>query len=70
MLIRVTAAVAELVEEHLGRGHGAEQIDLHHLTELVALFGGERGQQHDPGVVDQDIGTSKFGLYPISCGDE
>lgn len=58
----VTAAIAQLVEEHLGHRDRAEQVDLDHLTQLGALLRRERRQQHHPGVVDQDVGATELGL--------
>jgi hypothetical protein len=52
---QVAAALAELVEEDLGRGHSAEQVDLDHLALLGALVGGERPEQHHAGVVDEHV---------------
>jgi hypothetical protein len=42
---QVPATIAQLVEERLGGGDCAEQIDLDHLAQLGALIGGERCQQ-------------------------
>ena len=66
----VAAAVAELVEEDLGRGHRAEQVDLDHLALLGTLLGGERGEQHHAGVVDQDVGAAELVLDALGGGDE
>ena len=66
----VAAAVAELVEEHLGGGHRAEQVDLDHLALLGALVGGERREQHHAGVVDQDVGAAELVLDALRGGDE
>jgi hypothetical protein len=66
----VAAAVAELIEEDLGGGHRAEQVDLDHLALLRALLGGERPEQHDAGVVDQDVGAAELGLDALGGGDE
>ena len=55
-------AVLELVEEDLGGGDGAEQVDLDHLPVVVALVGVERAEQHDAGVVDQDVGAAELVL--------
>ena len=52
-------AVLELVEEDLGGGDGAEQVDLDHLPVVVALVAVERAEQHDAGVVDQDVGVAE-----------
>jgi hypothetical protein len=38
MLNQVAAAAAELVEEHLGGGDRAEQVDLDHLAVVGALL--------------------------------
>ena len=57
---QVAAAVAELVEEDLGGGHRAEQVDLDHLALVGALVGGERREQHHAGVVDEDVGAAEL----------
>ena len=67
---QVAAAVAELVEEDLGRGHRAEQVDLDHLALLGALVGGERREQHHAGVVDQDVGAAELVLDALGGGDD
>ena len=59
-----------MIEEHLGRGHRAEQVDLDHLALLGALIGGERRQQHHAGVVDQDLGATEVVLDALRSGDE
>jgi hypothetical protein len=66
----VAAAVAELVEEHLGRGHGAQQVDLHHLAVLGLPVGGERCEQHDAGVVDEDVCAAQLVLHALGRGDD
>src|SRR4051794_5130740 len=63
-------AVAELVEEHLGRGHRAEQVDLDHAPLFLALLGGKRRQQHHAGVVDQDVGSAELVLDALGGGYE
>ena len=70
MLTRSPAAVAELVEEDLGGGHRAEQVDLDHLVLLGALVGGERREQHDAGVVDQDVCAAELVLDALGGGDD
>ena len=58
----VAAAVLELVEEDLGGGDGAEQVDLDHLPVVVALVGVEGAEEHDAGVVDEDVGAAELVL--------
>ena len=67
---QVAVAVAQLVEEDLGRGHRAEQVDFDHLALLGALLGGERRQQHHAGVVDQDVGAAELVADALRGGDE
>jgi hypothetical protein len=55
----------ELVEEHLGSGDRAEQVDLDHPAVVVALVGGERAEQHDAGVVDEHRRTAELGLHTV-----
>ena len=52
---QVSAAVAELVEEHFGCGHRAEQVELDHPSRLLTLPAAERAEEHHASVVDQDI---------------
>jgi hypothetical protein len=33
---------------------------------IIVSLGGEGGEQHDPGVVDQDVGSAELGLDPAS----
>ena len=66
----VGGAVLELVEEDLGGGDGAEEVDLDHLPVVVALVGVERAEQHDAGVVDQDVGAAELVLDALGGGDE
>src|SRR3954447_25418010 len=44
---------------------GAEQVDLDHLPVVVALTAVERPEQHDAGVVDQDVGAAEFLAPPV-----
>jgi hypothetical protein len=46
MLTVSGAAVAELVEEQLGRGHGAERVDLDHAAGLFTLCAAERAEEN------------------------
>jgi hypothetical protein len=55
----------ELVEEHLGSGDRAEQVDLDHPAVVVAPVGGERAEQHDAGVVDEHRRTAELGLHTV-----
>ena len=66
----VAAAVLELVEEDLGGGDRAEQVDLDHLPVVVALIGVERAEQHDAGVVDQDVGGAELLADAVGGGDD
>ena len=63
-------AVLELVEEDLGGGDRAEQVDLDHLPVVVALVGVEGTEQHDAGVVDQDVGAAELVLDALGGGDD
>ena len=63
-------AVAELVEEDLGGGHRAQQVGLDHPAAVVALLGDERAEQHDAGVVHEDVGASEPVLDALAGGDE
>jgi hypothetical protein len=56
----VAAAGGDLVEEDLGRGDRAEQVHLDHAPVVLALLRGERPEQHDAGVVDQDVDAAEF----------
>ena len=60
MFTRVAAAVAELVEEDLGRGRRPEEIDLDHLPPVGALLAGEGAEQHHAGVVDENVGAAEL----------
>jgi hypothetical protein len=66
----VAAAAAELIEEDLGGGHRAEEVDLDHLALLGALVGRERGEQHHAGVVHQDVGAAELIVDALGRGDE
>ena len=66
----VGGAGLELVEEDLGGGDGAEEVDLDHLPVVGALVGGERAEEHDAGVVDQDVGAAELVLDAPRRGDE
>jgi hypothetical protein len=63
---QVAAAVAQLVQEHLGGRH-AEQVDLDHLAVLGTLLGDERLEQHHAGVVDKDVGAAELLLQAFGC---
>ena len=67
---RSAAPVLELVEEDLGGGDRAEQVDLDHLAVVVALVGREGAEEHDAGVVDQDVRAAELVLDALRCGDE
>ena len=67
---QVAAAVDELVEEDLGDSDGAEQVGLDHAPVIVVCLVVEGGEQHDAGVVDQDIGTAELGLDPVGGLDD
>ena len=63
-------AVLELVEEDLGGGDRAEQVDLDHLPVVGALVGGEGAEQHHAGVVDQDVRATELLLDALGGGDD
>jgi hypothetical protein len=52
------AAAFSWSKEHLGGGDGAEEVDVDHLLVVVPLRGAERPEEHDTGVVDEDVGAS------------
>jgi hypothetical protein len=66
----VAAAHFEVVEEHLGAGQRAEEVDLDHAPVVVPLVGAEWPEQHDPGVVDQDVGAAELLLHALGRGDD
>jgi hypothetical protein len=66
----VPSAVLQLVEEHLGGGDRTEQIDLDHLPVVLTLTGVERTEQHDAGVVDQDVSTAELLPHPLGGRDD
>ena len=66
----IAATVAELVEEHLGGGHRAEQVGLDHLPVLGALAGRERPEQHHAGVVDEDVRAAQLLLDALGGRDD
>jgi hypothetical protein len=37
---------------------------------VVVALGGEGGEEHDAGVVDQDVGAPELGLDPVGGLDE
>jgi hypothetical protein len=37
---------------------------------IILSLRGEGGEQHDPGVVDQDVGSAELGLDPVSRRDQ
>jgi len=37
---------------------------------VVVPFGGEGGEQNDPGVIDQDVSSAEFGLDAAGGGHE
>jgi hypothetical protein len=51
-------------------GHRAEQVDLDHLALLGALVGGEQGQQHHAGVVDQHVGAAELVVDALDGGED
>src|SRR4051812_6902371 len=61
----VAAAVLQLVEEHLRGGDRTQQIDLDHAPVVLALLGGEGAEQHDAGVVDQDVHAAQLLPHPL-----
>jgi hypothetical protein len=60
----------ELIEEHLGRRDRAEQVGLDHPAVVVEELGGERSEQHQAGVVDQDVGAAEVVLDALRGGDD
>jgi len=48
--------------------HGGDDaaVDLDHLPELIALLRCKRRQQHDAGIVDEDIGAAEFLVHTLS----
>ncbi len=64
----MAAAVLQLVEEHLRGGDRTQQIDLDHAPVVLALLGGERAEQHDAGVVDQDVDPAQLLPHPLRGG--
>jgi hypothetical protein len=40
------------------------------LAHLGALFGGERGEQHDAGVDDEDVGAALARAHALGGGDQ
>jgi len=67
---QVAAAIDELAEEDLGDGDGADQVGFDHASVVVVPLVVERGEQHDAGVVDQDVGPAEFGLDPVGGLDD
>ena len=67
--MRSPSCVAQLVEEHLGGGHRAQQVDVDHLPDLGLLLRGERPQQHHARVVDEDVGAAELGVDALGRGD-
>jgi hypothetical protein len=65
---QITLLGAKLIEEHLSHGHGAEKVRFDHLPMLRSFVLCKGCRQHDSGVVDEDVGASKFPLDTLSRG--
>src|SRR3954449_2031748 len=66
----VATTALELVEEDLGGGDRPHEVDLDHLAVVVALVGDERAEQHDTGVVHEDVGPAQLLPDTVGCRHE
>lgn len=62
--------VLELVEEDLSGGDRAEEVGFDHGPVVLVLRSGEGTEEHDPGVVDQDVGPAELVLHALCGGEE